>query len=98
MSNKLAREGDHVFAVIVRNRSGQFAGEIDYRLSDLRDLPESEKQKVVDNIYALYEAACKATGLVAKFTEEGHVVHRPIESLRWSSTAPNESNKPKPIE
>lgn len=98
MSDKLAREGEPVFAVIIRNRSGQFAGEIDYRLADLRALPLDTNRQIVDNIYALYEAACKATGLVAKFTEEGHVVHRPIESLRWSSTAPNESNKPKPIE
>lgn len=96
MSNKLAREGDHVFAVIVRNRSGQFAGEIDYRLSDLRDLPESEKQKVVDNIYALYEAACKATNLTA--TNVPKFVTRGVITGRFSSADLNKSNKPKTIE
>lgn len=96
MSDKLAREGDHVFAVIVRNRSGQFAGEIDYRLSDLRDLPESEKQKVVDNIYALYEAACKATKLTA--TNVPKIVTHGVITGRFRSADLNKSNKPKTTE
>lgn len=50
-----------IFAVIQRNRSGQYAGEIDYiyRLKRLSDLQGRERQDLLNTTYALYQAFCR---------------------------------------
>lgn len=58
----IARTGEAQYACIVRNRSGESAGEIDFGLRDLTHLGDGG-QSAVNTIYALYQAACRQTGL-----------------------------------
>lgn len=63
--SRIARGGETEFAAIVRNRSGQDAGEIDYGLKHgpvLDTLCDRDKQSLVDMAYALAEACERATG------------------------------------
>jgi hypothetical protein len=61
----IARSGEQQFACILRNRSGFDAGNIDFGLRHLGDLPASEQQDVCDIAYALYRAVCDQTRNVA---------------------------------
>ena len=60
----IAREGEPIYASIIRNRSGMDAGHIDYgcRMDAIADLCDAEKQDIVDIAYALYENICRACG------------------------------------
>jgi hypothetical protein len=65
-TSRIARSGETEFAAIVRNRSGQDAGEIDYGLKHgavLDELSDADKQALVDTAYALYRACENATGM-----------------------------------
>lgn len=57
----IAREGEQQFACILRNRSGQSAGEIDMGVRDVTILCDAEQQDVVDTAYAIYETVCNQT-------------------------------------
>lgn len=57
----IAREGEQQFACILRNRSGQSAGEIDMGVRDVTILCDAEQQDVVDTAYAIYETVCDQT-------------------------------------
>lgn len=62
---RIAREGEVEFAAIVRNRSGQDAGCIDYGLKageTIDSLCDADKQDLVDTAYALARAIENATG------------------------------------
>ncbi len=61
----IARAGETEYAAIVRNRSGQDAGEIDFGLKTgpvIDDLSDGDKQRLVDVAYALAKACEMATG------------------------------------
>lgn len=53
----MIREGEPIYAALVRNRSGQDAGEIDYRLNvaAVENLPQGEKQELMETALALVE-------------------------------------------
>lgn len=59
----IARTGEQQFAAIVRNRSGESAGEIDMGVRDVTFLHPSEQQDVVNTAYAIYDNLCRQTGL-----------------------------------
>ena len=59
--SRIAREGEQQFACILRNRSGQSAGEIDMGVRDVTILCDAEQQDVVDTAYAIYETVCDQT-------------------------------------
>lgn len=58
----IARTGESQYACVMRNRSGESAGEIDFGLRDLTHLGDGG-QAAVNTIHALYRAACRQTGL-----------------------------------
>lgn len=63
--SRIARTGETEFAAIVRNRSGQDAGEIDFGLKHgpvLDSLSDYDKQQLVQTAYSLAEAIEAATG------------------------------------
>ena len=66
----IARDGEHQFACILRNRSGQDAGAIDMAVRDVTHLLDSEQQDVVDVAYAVYESLCDQTGKTAKRAQQ----------------------------
>lgn len=67
----IACEGIEQFACILRNKSGEHAGEIDMRVRDVDHLPKCEQQDVVDMAYAIYKSYCFRTGLRATRDVEG---------------------------
>ncbi|CAN5426674.1 hypothetical protein BH11ARM1_BH11ARM1_14270 [soil metagenome] len=67
------RTGETEFAAIVRNRSGQDAGSIDFGLKsgDVIDaLCDRDKQELVDTAFSLFLAIESATGRKATETTE----------------------------
>lgn len=64
-TSRCARTGETEFAAIVRNRSGQDAGEIDFDLKHglvIDELSDTDKQSLVDTAFALAMACETATG------------------------------------
>lgn len=61
----IARSGEAQYACVMRERSGISAGEIDFGLRDLTHMGDGG-QDAVNTIYALYQAACRQTGLRAR--------------------------------
>lgn len=62
----IARSGEQQFAAIVRNRSGMDAGELDFGVRSFSEfLHPSERQKMSNTAYALYESVCEQTGVRA---------------------------------
>lgn len=72
-TRRIARAGETEFAAIVRNRSGQDAGEIDFGLKTgpvIDDMSDADKQQLVDTAYSLAAACELATGKQASKTTE----------------------------
>jgi hypothetical protein len=57
----IARTGEQQFACIMRNRSGESAGCIDFGVRDVTILCDAEQQDVVDTAFAVYEVVCDQT-------------------------------------
>jgi hypothetical protein len=56
LTDPIARSGEQIYATILRNRSGQDAGRIDYgaRVFAIQDLCEGEQMDMIATGYALY--------------------------------------------
>jgi hypothetical protein len=54
-------DDDAVFGALIRNRSGQYSGEIDYiyRAHRVIGLQGRERQDLLNTTYALYQALCR---------------------------------------
>jgi len=67
MCEKIARDGEPIYASIIRNRSGIDAGDIDYciRVSEISKLSKRDRQMIVNVAYEMYESICNATGTEA---------------------------------
>jgi hypothetical protein len=76
----IARGGEEQFCCILRNRSGESAGRIDYGLRDISSLSSAEQQDAVSSIYFAYRSWVESTGKVATYSDGstadiGHVAH-----------------------
>lgn len=58
----IARSGEQQFACILRNRSGESAGEIDFGARFIDLLSEREQQAAIESAYSVYLKWCTETG------------------------------------
>lgn len=65
-THPIARTGEQQFAVIVRNRSGESAGDIDCAIRDIKHLSKVDQLDAVEAAYAIYETFCSQTGFRAR--------------------------------
>jgi len=59
----IARTGEQQFAVILRNRSGISAGEIDFGARSINELPVPDQQMAIDCLLCVYHNWTEETGL-----------------------------------
>lgn len=76
----IAREGEQQFCCILRNRSGESAGRIDYGLCEIDSLSQADQQDAVNSIYFAYRSWAESLGKVARYSngevaDIGHVAH-----------------------
>lgn len=65
-TSPIARTGEQQFVCILRNRSGESAGEIDFGARLIDDLCEADKISILDCLIAIYCKYVDETGLRSK--------------------------------
>lgn len=61
-TSPIARTGEQQFACILRNRSGESAGEIDFGARFINELSDREQQAAIESAYSVYLKWCSETG------------------------------------
>lgn len=70
-TSPIARTGEQQFACILRNRSGESSGEIDFGARFINDLSEGDQQAAIESVYSVYLKWRSETG---KKSHRDHIV------------------------